>query len=370
MKVRLDRLKGRKPAPLSDQILAAGLNLEFDHSQEANWNFISLLQRAVDEQTLLYVPILTSQTSELDEVDPLDLEMYLLPEKELFRKVDLEHGGQAYCAFLTVPEDQEGPAAEYRPIKAEEIFRAALEDPDCEGLILNPWDLSAMLTHELLALVLNEDGRSASCSLYINYGEVCDQDCDVIANIAEHPFEETEHDQKLIFDRGGEALRSVCAKLTPPKPGQIVVTSSGIGRSASIFHAALPEVIREESLHQLIDAILERALHMGYTSVSLPSIGNEIAPYLPEVPFAVLAVSGWFCRHPDSGMSVTISTRSKKTYDLFCAYLFDDLEDSEDLDEEKFGSDLEEIDLPIESGKTKDTPALPKETGTAPSSDK
>ncbi|UNT92154.1 macro domain-containing protein [Allobaculum sp. Allo2] len=235
-----------------------------------------------------------------------------MPEKELFRKVDLEHGGQAYCAFLTVPEDQEGPAAEYRPVKAEEIFRAALEDPDCEGLILNPWDLSAMLTHELLALVLNEDGRSASCSLYINYGEVCDQDCDVIANIAEHPFEETEHDPKLIFDRGGEALRSVCAKLTPPKPGQIVVTSSGIGRSASIFHAALPEVIREESLHQLIDAILERALHMGYTSVSLPSIGNEIAPYLPEGPFAVLAVSGWFCRHPDSGMSVTISTRSKK----------------------------------------------------------
>lgn len=322
MKLRLDRLIGTRPLPLADQIEQAGAHLAEESSQKATWNFISLLQRAVSEQMNLYVPMLGAQSEDLDHVDALDLHMFVLPRRDLFCKVELEKGGEAYCAFLKPYAGEDGPAAEYIQIPAEEIFRIAFEDKSRKGLILDPWNLSALLSHELLSLILNEDGQSAACSLYISRGEAADQNADVIVSIAQHPFSSDEPGPGAVFERGGQALIDTCQKLDEPAPGEIVVTSSEIGSSSSIFHAALPLELTEDTLKLLLEKIMSLAMTMGYTSVALPALGNEEAPIESDTPFAILAISGWMCRHPECGMSVTISARNPETYDLFCSYLF------------------------------------------------
>lgn len=322
MKIRIDRLKGEKPLPLTRQIEIAGKNLAVDSSQEANWNFISLLQQATVEHMKLYVPVESSQCTDLDILDPLDPEIYLLPERDLYRKVELERGGQAYCAFLEPLPSDYGPAAEYEAVCCEELFRTVFDDEDCVGLILEPWDLSALLTHELLALILNEDGESASCSLYINYGETPDQDADVLVNAAPDPFDRSDPAVAPFFEKAALKLLDLLEHHPPIAQGEMYVTPSQIGSSTSLFHVALSQNASREEISSMLDMVLEKALSMGFTSIAIPA--EICVSGSGDIPFMILTISKWLYDHPDCGMSVTITSRTRNIYDSFCDVLFDD----------------------------------------------
>lgn len=304
---------------LPSLIREAGQALSSDRSQKAAWRFISLLQRAAAEELPLYVPMLYAQSSNPDTIDPLDLQLYILPDRDLYQKVELEDGGAAYAAFLSRPDVDEGPPVEYEAVPAGELFSVAFNDPQTPRIIIDPWHLSAMLTHELLSLILNVDGNSAQSSLFIAQGETIRQHVDVAVSVADHPFDAIEPGPKAVYAAAGHQLVAITSKIPEPAPGQIAMTDACVDNAAVIFHVSLPKEISEDSLKALIDDILSLAERMGYTSIALPAIGNEEAPIERLTPFALLAASGWLSRHPNAGLAITITVRSPELCKVFAA---------------------------------------------------
>ncbi|UNT95928.1 macro domain-containing protein [Allobaculum mucilyticum] len=306
---------------LPERIRKAGWRLEKDSSKDAVWSFISLLQRAAAEQLPLYVPVVSVQSTDINTIDPLDLQIFVAPDKDLFRQIELEQGGLAYAAYLNPPEIDCTPAAEYRQIPAGDFFRIALDDTNSAGAVLEPWDLSAFLTRDILGLVLNKDGSSAQTALYVCRGETPWQDADVLVNAARHPFSTEEPCPAALFKRAGTNLTSLTDQLEEPAENQILVTDARVGDSSSIFHVALPQSTTEENLRILIEEILAKAQRMGYSSVAMPAIGNEEAQVDTAAPFSLIAISAWFSRHPDCGLSVTVTVRDPQIYENFLDYL-------------------------------------------------
>lgn len=304
------------------------VTLDENRSQNNIWKLIRILKECVQNSLGLYVPLLGQEAGEdLMEIPKMDLFTAALPSNRQYRKVELEKGGLAYCAFTSKEEMDKGQETGYQQIAAGDMFALALDDENSMGLILNPWGLSILLNKELLGLILDENEEEEPANfqsaLYIDHSESCDQNTDVVVNAAFAPFTFNEPCSAAMLKEAGEPLKALCETIPAPREGEIVVTNAPGLSAKKVFHAALPQNPDEKSYSALICSILSLAEKMGMQSVTLPAIGSEEGLVDPELPFAVIAAAGWFNAHPHSTMSVTITCRSQETYQDFLSYLFD-----------------------------------------------
>lgn len=297
-------------------------------SQENIWKMIDLLKECVQGGQTFFVPL-------LEGLEPMSMQiskLNLMPQTEipssLYRKVELEKGGMAYCAFTSMDELEKGQPTDYQSISAFDMLETAWQDDGCVGVILNPWGLSILLDKELLSLILeeetDEDGEpNDNGLLYIDHSEACDQSTEATVNVGVHPLEFNEPCSRAFLDSSQGKLEEACFDLPRPEPGEIVVSEAPGLASKKVFHAALPQAVDEKSLSALICSILALAAEMGIRSITLPAIGTEDAKLDDEIPFVIIVVAGWLNANPQTNLSVTIACRQKETYQDFCSYLFE-----------------------------------------------
>ncbi len=297
-------------------------------SQENIWKMIDLLRECVQSGQTLFVPL-------LEQFEPMTMQICkldLMPQFEIpagrYRKVELEKGGMAYCAFTSMDELERGQPTDYQAISAFDMLETALKDDAVMGVILNPWGLSILLDKELLGLILEEETKedgtpSAQGLLYIDHSEACEQSTEAAVNVAVHPLDFDEPCSRAFLDTSQGKLEQACFELPKPQPSEIVVSEAPGLASKKVFHAALPQTITEKTLSALICSILSLAEQMGIRSITLPAIGTEDGPLGESILFVIIVVAGWLNAHPQAGLSITIACREKKTYQDFCSYLFE-----------------------------------------------
>lgn len=305
------------------------LKLDTSKTQSHIWELIRSLRACMEAGISFYVPLAPSESHELLEIRKMDL-FGSRSQTPALRKVEMEKGGLAFCAFTTQQEMEQGPSSTYRQMSAEEIFSLALEDETVLGLILNPWGLSILLNKELLDLILNgedekpdDDDKGFQSAMYVDHSETCDQDTQIIVTASRHPFAFDEPGTRALLSAGGRDLQELCFSLKEPEPGSFVITDAPNLPAEKIFHAALPEVLSEKSCSALISSMLSTAEEMGFHSITLPAIGSEDGILNPDLPFVVIVAAAWFNAHPHSTLAVTIACRSQKVYQSFVSYLFE-----------------------------------------------
>ncbi len=304
-------------------------DLDEERSQNHIYELILSLKQCMDQDSLFYVPLETSEPKDLLEIPKLDLNHILDQNLPAFRTVEMEKGGMAFCAFTSKEEMGKGQPTNYEILKASDLLWKALEDESILGLILNPWGLSILLNKELLSLICEDEDEEEEegtfqSALYIDHGECCQQATDIVVNVGKNPFNFQEPCCAAFLKACGPSLYDICFELPNPDPGKLVVSEAPNLLAQRIFHAALPAQEDEKSYTRFIRTILTLADKMGANSISIPAIGTEEGCVDPDLPFSVIAAAGWFSSHPQSKMSVTITCRQKDTYENFLAYLFTD----------------------------------------------
>lgn len=315
----------QNPLLLVDQAIQA---LDEERSQSHIYDLILSLKQCMAKESLFYVPLETSEPKDLLEIPKLDLNHILDQNIPTFRKVEMEKGGMAFCAFTSKEEMGKGQPTDYEVLKASDLLWKALKDESILGLILNPWGLSILLNKELLALICEDEETEEEIdfqsALYIDHGECCEQATDIVVNVGRNPFDFNEPCPAAFLNACGPVLYDLCFELPIPQPGKLVVTKAPNLLAQCIFHASLPPKVDEKSYTRFIRTILTLADKMEANSIAIPAIGTEEGDVDPDLPFAVIAAAGWFNAHPQSKLSLTITCRQRDTYEKFLAYLFTD----------------------------------------------
>lgn len=315
----------QNPLLLVEQAIQA---LDEERSQSHIYDLILSLKQCMATESSFYVPLETSEPKDLLEIPKLDLNHILDQNIPTFRKVEMEKGGMAFCAFTSKEEMGKGQPTDYEVLKASDLLWKALEDESILGLILNPWGLSILLNKELLTLICEDEETEEEIdfqsALYIDHGECCEQATDIVVNVGHNPFDFNEPCPAAFLNACGPVLYDVCFELPIPEPGKLVVTKAPNLLAQCIFHASLPQKADEKSYTRFIRTILTLADKMEANSIAIPAIGTEEGDLDPDLPFAVIAAAGWFSSHPQSKLSLTITCRQRDTYEKFLAYLFTD----------------------------------------------
>lgn len=324
---RPDEKPAYDPA-LSKKIEDTIHELEIANTQENILKLIDVLREFVGSGQCFYVPLVPKSSEDLLSIPKLNLGRMTTGEKPEYRKVEMNRGGIAYTVFTSHAEMELGQPTDYQLVPAVELMTLAKNDEASAGLILNPWSLSVLLNKDLLKVVLNnqeemdEEEPEEKNMLFIDHGESCDQDAEIVVNAAYIPFDFNEPCSIALANSAGDEIKDICFDLPAPKPGNVVVTDAPNLKAQKIFHAALPMEEDENSLTAFIANLLTLANSIGARSIAIPAIGSEEGDLESDIPFAVIAAAAWFNTHPSSTMSVTITCRKMETYKKFVSYLF------------------------------------------------
>lgn len=297
--------------------------LDASPSQENMWQLVRELRREMQQKKRFLIPLLPQTLDELMHVDKLDLESVDAPAASLFQMVELEKGGLAWCAFTSQEELEKGSDCPSEQMEIKTLFDAAWTTDAIMGIVINPWGLSVLIDRAILALIFDEeDEYQEQSSLYIDRGETCQQQADVVVSCAAHPFSFQEEGPRAMLEESHGELENAVELLPSLRPGQIVCSPAPGLKAEAVYHAALPDPLCERSLSSLIYSLLDRAAQDGMQSIAIPAIGTEEGDLDEPLPFAVIAAAGWLSAHPEIRLDVTITCRRRQTYDLFYEYLF------------------------------------------------
>ncbi len=320
--------------PTNDRALSKKIEdtiheLEHANTQENIMKLIEALREFVSSGQCFYVPLAPKSSEELLTIPKLNLGKMTSGPVTDYRKVAMNKGGIAYTVFTSQEEMDLGQPTDYRLVPAGDLLALAKNDETSAGLIMNPWSLSVLLNKDLLTMVLKSDDEEEveeepehETMLYIDHGEACNQEAEVVVNAAYVPFDFNEPGSRALLEACGDELKELCFATTTPKPGTMVITDAPNLKASKIFHAALPMEENESTLTIFITNILSAADEMGVKSIAIPAIGSEEADLEDDLPFPVIVAAGWFNAHPKSELNVTITCRKMDTYKKFVSYLF------------------------------------------------
>lgn len=300
--------------------------VEQAHTQENIWKLVGCLRQEVESKSRMLVPLINQPLEDLMDIPKLNLDLLDRADNALFRRVEMEKGGMAYCAFTSQEELNKGEFSEIDAIEFGKLLQAVLDDDEIMGLIINPWGTSILVDRQLISVIFEEEPVSAAqetSSLYIDRGESADQSADVVVNVARAPFAFNEPCSQAMFERSEGQIENVVCSMTAPQPGEVIPSPAPNLTAGLVFHAALPEQVNEVSLSHFISSMLNMAADLGMHSIAIPAVGFEEGDLKEDLPFPVIVAAGWLNAHPDIHLDVTITCRQRNTYQVFYEYLFE-----------------------------------------------
>ncbi|KAF2651383.1 hypothetical protein K491DRAFT_97807 [Lophiostoma macrostomum CBS 122681] len=140
-------------------------------------------------------------------------------------------------------------------------------------------------------------------------------DVDVLVSSTDPDFSGAGTLDRLVFQKGGNALRRECARFGTCKEGDIKITQGGLLHARHVIHVVMFEVYRtgtKEYLRKIYREILLLASSLKATTIAIPAIGTGALNY-PRRDCAALAMEEVkrFLESDDSGSLEKI---------IFCVY--------------------------------------------------
>jgi len=245
-------------------------------------------------------------------------------EEELHFKLhhlETDDGKQWLAAFTSKEEYEKGESASIISNFMDEMLKSC-KDMAEEGIILNPWGKSFMLTKELIQAILDAD--KPDNQIFFDVGDITELDVDVIVNAANKTLLGGGGVDGAIHRAAGPGLLEECRKLNGCKTGEAKITGGWLLKAKYVIHTVGPKYKPDdakcaEKLFSCYINSLELAKEHDLHTIAFPAISTGIYGYPKQeaAAIALRAVSSWLSANPDYGMAVVMSCRNQEMRDCY-----------------------------------------------------
>ena len=182
-----------------------------------------------------------------------------------------------------------------------------------EGLAVNPWGKSFMLSKELIRMILEAD--IPRNHIYFDVGDITKLDVDVIVNAANKSLLGGGGVDGAIHRAAGPGLLEECRTLNGCGTGEAKITGGYLLKAQYVIHTVVPDynVTRESECEQLLRSCylnsLDLAKQYGLHTIAFPAIstGHYGYPARKAAAVALNTAAAWLSDNPDYGMAVVMS---------------------------------------------------------------
>ena len=290
-------------------------------SQNSVVGVLESIRARMHDDGQFMVPVILPQAA----VDMFDLEHVCVGDtitscEELHFKlhhVDTNDGKHWLAAFTSEAESQKGESASVITAPVETMLKTCMDTAN-DGIIINPWGQTFMLTKELITLILNAD--KPQNHIYFDLGDITKLDVDAIVNAANETLLGGGGVDGAIHRAAGPALLDECRRLHGCKTGDAKITGGYNLKAKYVIHTVGPRYKANDPmcsryLHSCYYSSLELAKQHNLHTIAFPAISTGIFGY-PKREAAVVAikaVTNWLSENPDYGMAVVMCCHDQET---------------------------------------------------------
>ncbi|MCF0259177.1 MAG: macro domain-containing protein [Erysipelotrichaceae bacterium] len=312
------------------------LTLEADHTQENIKSLISIFKRSVQDGKMLFVPVMENYEAKtgnsMFSTEKLDIGALMgEPEKKregIPKKVQLLSGDLAFTAFTSRKELDKGQPTKFTAVYMKEFFEMALEDGECSGIVINPWDVSVLLDKTLLMTILEEDEiLPHKGSLYVDLGDILTAHTDALVVNVTTNLEPISLLGQRIFNEAGETLKEALAEKGTCHIGDAMILKTPTSHAKYLI-LTTPAIYSgsEEDITDLMRCYwnaLELAAAYGLHTIafSASSLDNGGFPIDEAARISVMSCSKWIVEHPDYSIAVDLVCENDETQKAFMNFV-------------------------------------------------
>ena len=289
---------------------------------------LEAIRMSMHEDGEWMIPVIPPQQA-FDLLDPEQIKVgdVVTIEEELHFKVNhltTNDGKEWMVAFTSNEELEKGESTSTICQPVEDILKGN-RDMHEEGIIINPWGESFLLTKELIHAILEADIPENHI-----YFEICDitkMKVDAIVNAANRTLLGGGGVDGAIHRAAGPKLLEECKELGGCQVGQAKITGGWNLDCKYIIHTVGPHYQAGNKMcgRQLYNCYwnsLELAKDHDVHSIAFPAISTGAYGYPKQeaAAIALRAVSGWLSKNPDYGMAVIMvcyDVEMRKCYQNF-----------------------------------------------------
>ena len=326
---RFDALRGRKTDSFEDPYLTGNKMVEEAiaryHEGPSRENLIAVLESIrirMHEDAHLIIPVIPPEQM-LADIDPEKVivgDTITMEEEQHFKLHHLEtkDGKSWLVAFTSQSEFEKGEKTSVISYFMDVMLKGCRDMAE-EGIILNPWGKSFLLTKELINLILEAD--KPQNHIYFEMGDITKMEVDAIVNAANKSLLGGGGVDGAIHRAAGPGLKEECRQLGGCETGEAKITGGWRLKAKYVIHTVGPIYSRQnaarcaELLANCYRNSLELARQHDLHTIAFPAISTGAYGY-PKQEAAVIAlraVSCWLSEHPDCGMAVIMVCRDEET---------------------------------------------------------
>lgn len=241
--------------------------------------------------------------------------------------LDTADGKTLLAAFTSYEELDKGDATS-TIIESIKSMLKSCRNMSEEGIIINPWGNSFMLSKELINLILDAD--KPDNHIYFELGDITELKVDAIVNAANNSLLGGGGVDGAIHRAAGPKLLEECRKLNGCDTGDAKITAGYDLKAEYVIHTVGPKYkAGDPSCKKLLKSCyyksLELAKEYNIHTIAFPAISTGAYGY-PINEAAVIALSTiatWLSENPDYGMAVIMACYDQKMLDSYQRVLDD-----------------------------------------------
>ncbi len=329
---RFDILRGRRTDSFEDPFLTGNVVIEEaidryykDTNKDNLIAILEAIRKRMHEDGHLMIPVIPPEQM-LNMVDPETVKVgdtFTVQEESRFKlhHLQTEDGGSWLVAFTSREEFEKGESASIISFFIEEFLKSCRDMAE-EGVILNPWGNSFLLTKDLIKLIFEAD--KPDNRIYFEMGDITKMKVDAIVNAANKSLRGGGGVDGAIHRAAGIGLDKECAELGGCATGEAKITSGWLLPAKYVIHTVGPRYkAGDPNCAKLLYACYQNSLELAKArdlhSIAFPAISTGAYGY-PKQEAAVIAlraVSNWLSANPDYGMAVIMVCRDQETRNCY-----------------------------------------------------
>ena len=290
---------------------------------------LETIRIAMNNGDKFIIPIETSQTT-IDVINSTELKVgndIQVPDDMHFkiRTLQLKNDIMVFVAFTSQKEVMEGAATSTATEDIASYLEKALINPDIDGIMLNPWNLSFYLPKSYIRTIFDVTVSSEKRENIIHIGtsDITKADVACIVNAANSSLLGGGGVDGAIHKAAGRELLEECRTLNGCKIGKAKITKGYNLKAKYIIHTVGPRYSGKENdallLRNCYWNSLELARKNDIHSIAFPAISTGIYRYPLEeaTEIALRTVSDWLKVNPHYGMAVMFCCFDDKTTEVY-----------------------------------------------------
>ena len=325
---RFDALRGGESRSAEDPFLIGNTAIEEaidryykDTSRENLIAILETIRKRMHEDGHFMIPVIPPEQI-LDMVDPETVKVgdtFTVKEASHFKlhHLQTEDGKNWLAAFTGREEYEKGEPSSLISFFIDEFLKSCRSMPE-EGVILNPWGNSFLLTRDLIRLIFEAD--KPENHIYFEMGDITKLKVDAIVNAANQSLRGGGGVDGAIHRAADPGLDEECAGLGGCETGEAKISGGWLLPAKYVIHTVGPRYKAGDPrcaglLYACYRNSLELAKAHDLHTIAFPAISTGAYGY-PKQEAAVIAlraVSDWLSANPDYGMAVILVCRDQET---------------------------------------------------------